>query len=262
ETENRRPRAERHDSALVFTLASVVWQRGRGLVTHDVRVVFRPDLVVTVHWEPVPEIEEVSSRWRAREYRPEPGIVPAMAILYGLLDTVLDRAFQALDSVSDELEKLESAVFAGRRQRIVERVFRLRRGLLELRRSIAPLREVSNALLGLETKQLGDQAAAYAHDVYDRVLRILEQVDTAHDLLAGVLEAHLSVASNELNQTMRTLTAWSIILMSLSLIAGLYGMNFHWMPGLDWRWGFLTTLLIMGMLGVALYFLFRRIQWL
>ena len=261
ETESRRPRAERYDSTLVFTVASVLWKRGRGLVPCEVRVVFRADLVVTVHWEPVLEIDEVRARWEARGYRGEPGLAPAMAVLYDLLDAVLDRAFQSLDSVNDELDALESAVFADRRQRIVQRVFRLRRGLLELRRTIAPLREVCNALLGPETERLGAQAG-YVHDLYDRALRILVQVDTVHDLLAGVLEAHLSVTSNELNQTMRTLTAWSIILMSLSLIAGIYGMNFRWIPGLEWRWGFTATLFVMVFLGVALYLLFRRIQWL
>ncbi|WP_081886918.1 CorA family divalent cation transporter [Thermorudis peleae] len=102
----------------------------------------------------------------------------------------------------------------------------------------------------------------YFQDLYDHVLRILDTVDTYRDLLAGMLEAHLSVTSNQLNQVMRTLTAWSIILMTLALIAGIYGMNFKNMPELNLWWGYYAVLAGMAVLVIGLFALFRHIRWL
>jgi magnesium transporter len=97
--------------------------------------------------------------------------------------------------------------------------------------------------------------------VHDHLLRAVEELDTLRDLLTGAMEAQLSVVSNQLNVTMRLMTAWSIILMAMALISGIYGMNFRLMPELAWRWGYAYALGLMGVVGAGLFLYFRRRRW-
>jgi magnesium transporter len=138
----------------------------------------------------------------------------------------------------------------------------LKRTLLEFRRHVAPTREALNALLRGDLLALDSATIMQMQDVYDHVLRIIDGIDLHRDLLAAVLDVHLSVQSNRLNQVMKVLTIASIILMVNSLIAGIYGMNFEGMPELHWRWGYPVAMGGMIALSGLLFWFFRRRGWL
>jgi magnesium transporter len=184
-------------------------------------------------------------------------------LLYSLLDTIVDNYFPVLDVVAERAGAVEEEIFDhGNRGTTLEEIFSLRKNLLALGRILAPERDLMNTLTRRDIELLGPDTAVYFQDVYDHLIRVTDAIDTYRDLLGGALDAHLSVISNDLNQVMRTLTAWSIILMSLALIAGIYGMNFVLTPSSDWTLSFEVVVTGMAALGLALFAMFKRINWL
>jgi magnesium transporter len=134
--------------------------------------------------------------------------------------------------------------------------------LVRFRRAAAPLREVLAQLLRREVPWIGAATVTMLQDVYDHSLRIGDLVDSQRDLLTGLLEAHLAVVSNRMNQVMKLTSSWGAILLVATLIAGIYGMNFEDMPELHWRFGYFGALALMAISTVILYRLFRRRGWL
>ena len=144
-----------------------------------------------------------------------------------MLDAAVDSYFPELDRLSDRIDALEDRVLAGDADRsgLVE-LLELKRRLLELRRVLAPMRDMANALLRRDIGIVSDKSLPYYQDLYDHLVRVLDQVDLYRDLLATVLDARMTVASNSLSAIMKRLTAFTVILMVPTLIAGIYGMNF------------------------------------
>src|SRR5262249_41097362 len=144
---------------------------------------------------------------------------------------VVDGYFPLLDTVSDRIERLEDRILRGGQiSDTLRSILLLKREMLDLRRHLSPLRDVANVLLRRDLPPIDDQSAPYFQDLYDHLVRVLDQLDLQRDLLASALEANLSVTSNNLNAVMKRLTAFTVILMVPTLVAGIYGMNFHFMP--------------------------------
>lgn len=184
-------------------------------------------------------------------------------VLWAVLDVIVDRYFEVVDSLDDRLEGLEEIVFEGRSGGATPReVFALRRSMVTFRRAAAPLREVIAQMLRREVEVVGDAALMHLQDVFDHVLRVADLVESQRDVLTGLLEAHLAVASNRMNEVMKLMSSWGAIVLGATLIAGIYGMNFRHMPELDWRFGYPLALGMMAVLTVVLYRMFRRRNWL
>jgi len=135
-------------------------------------------------------------------------------------------------------------------------VLTIKRELLELRRILAPQRDIANALLRRDVELIGDAEAPYYQDLYDHLLRVLDALDLYRDLVASALDANLSVTNNSLNAVMKRLTAFTVLLMVPTLIAGIYGMNFQYMPELRLHYGYFITLGVMALsiVGIGAYF--------
>jgi magnesium transporter len=142
-------------------------------------------------------------------------------------------------------------------------LFASKRSLLEMRRVAAPQRDMINMLMRHDTRLIDETLRAYFRDIYDHLLRITEQIDTHRDLLAGALDIYLSMVSNRLNEVVKVLTIVTAIFASLTVISGIYGMNFERsFPPFEWRYGFVAVLGIMAASIVAMLALFRRLRWL
>jgi magnesium transporter len=210
--------------------------------------------LISVRWKDSPAIEGVGKRFRDR---PDAVARTPGTLLYSILDAVVDGYFPLLDRLTDKIEDLEGRILAGGHTSDSLRiVLRLKRELLELRRNLSPQRDVANALLRRDLPLVDDASAPYFQDLYDHLVRVLDTVDLQRDLLASALEANLSVTSNNLNAVMKRLTAFTVILMVPTLIAGIYGMNFHFMPELSWPLGYPLALGFMAvvMAGAAVFF--------
>jgi len=213
-----------------------------------------PGYLVSVRWHGSPAIEEVERRFRER---PDAVARTPGSLVYAILDAALDGFFPLLDRLTDKIEDLEEMILAGGRSSDTLRtILGLKRKLLELRRNLSPQRDVANALLRRDLPLVDDTSAPYFQDLYDHTIRVLDQLDLQRDLLASALEANLSVTSNALNAVMKRLTAFTVVLMVPTLIAGIYGMNFHFMPELSWPLGYPVVLgvMLLTMAGAALFF--------
>jgi magnesium transporter len=238
---------------------------GSEFSTDEVDIVMGPGWMVTVR-HPAPDgrrlpVDLVEHRFELQ--RTEHSITEEGFLLWALFDVIVDRYFEVTDAFDDRLDALEEAVFGDDGQGGVPRdVFAIRRDLMEFRRAAAPIREVVNSMIRKEVSFVSEPAIVHFHDIYDRVLRIVDLVESQRDLLTGLLEADLAVISNRLNTVMKKMTSWGAILIVATLIAGIYGMNFRHMPELHWQYGYALALGMMAVSTFVLYRYFKRRDWL
>jgi len=257
---HERPKVDSYDGYyfLVFYAISYDERRNR-LSSEAINLFVGSNYLVSVHHDEISAIDETIKRWQkdAEQFGHDAG-----ALLYALLDTITDEYFPVIDRLADRVEGIEEQIFERFSEDALQDVFSLKRDLLSIRRIVAPERDVLNILIRREVPIFDRNAILYLQDVYDHIVRITDSIDTYRDLLSSALDAFLSVQSNRLNQIVKVLTIASIVLMSDALIAGIYGMNFEFMPELHWTFGYPFALGLMVMIGVALVAFFRWRKWL
>jgi magnesium transporter len=243
---------------VLFLTAHAVQQQNGEEVYTEIGFFLGQHFLVTVHTEAVPLIEYWFQRWTTQ---PDKVGKTSAHLLHLLLDAIVDEYFPLGDTLEEKSDELEDAIFAGSRDVQVGDILQVKRRLLEMRQHITPLRDILNALLRRDMELIPDEVVPYLQDVYDHTLRIAELADLNRDILAGVLDAYLSVVSNRLNEVMRILTVISTVLMSAALIAGIYGMNFVHMPELRWKAGYPLAAAMMVVVGVVEWYIFKRKGW-
>lgn len=213
--------------------------------------------LVTVRQESVREVRELMARWRSQPRH----WTSVGQLAHGLLDGIMDSYFPMVDHFSARVAATESEVYE-QPQDAMQHIMSLRRELLRFRGVVGPTRDVLSSLLRRDLPFLNPDLMPYFQDVRDHSVRVTEEIDMLRDLLSTAVEAQFTVTSNQLNQTVRMMTAWSIILMSMALITGIYGMNFAHMPELNWRYGYTFAIIAMFLVGSLLVIFFRRKRWL
>ncbi|MCG2721510.1 MAG: magnesium/cobalt transporter CorA [Thermodesulfovibrionales bacterium] len=183
-------------------------------------------------------------------------------LAYSLIDAIVDHYFTILEKLGERIETLEDEVVENPEQKIINDIHQLKRQLINVRRSIWPLREVLNIMGRGDSALITDSIHPYLRDVYDHTIRIIETIEAFRDILAGILDIYLSNISNRINAVMKVLTIIATIFMPLTFIAGIYGMNFKSMPELEWRLGYPLILLVMTAIGISMLIYFRRKKWL
>jgi magnesium transporter len=225
----------------------------------EIHLFVGPDWLLIVTWDPTPLLDTVRQRFADGRGLGGGGV---SELLYAMLDAVVDSYFPELERLSDRISILEDRVLEGDADRdSLREVLAVKRRLLDLRRILGPTRDVANQLLRRDLDIIDPATVPYYQDLYDHLVRVIDQLDVYRDLLAAVLDTRLTVASNNLNAVMKRLTAFTVILMVPTLIAGIYGMNFDRMPELSWPLGYPLALAAMALsVGVAITF-FRRRGW-
>lgn len=183
-------------------------------------------------------------------------------LAYSLIDAIVDSYFIILEKVGEKIEFLEEAVVNEPTQRVLQEIHGLKRDMIFLRKSVWPLREVITGMERGDHQLIHESIHLYLRDVYDHTIRIIETIEANRDILSGVLDIYLSSISNRINAVMKVLTIIATIFMPLTFIAGVYGMNFKYMPELDWRWGYPAVWLLMGGIGISMLVFFRKMKWL
>jgi magnesium transporter len=227
----------------------------------ELHLIVGPKYMVTLHWGPSPTIDDVRRRWRQE---PDAVATSPAGLVYALLDALADGYFPLLDRLSERIDSLEDSIVTGGTEsgpKAVKPVLDLKRELLDLRRVVAPLRDVANALLRKDVSPAEEELIPYFQDLYDHLVRVLDNIDLYREMLAAALDANLSVTSNNLNVIVKRLTSFTVILMIPTLIAGIYGMNFRFMPELYWPFGYFAALGLMLAASVGAYLYFRARDW-
>jgi magnesium transporter len=253
----QRPKVDQYEGYYFIVLYTV--RSEPEIVTNEVHCFWGSNYFVSVHEGPVPEIRTAVERWVTSGERLRQGVAYQV---YALFDAVVDGYFPVVDAVAERIEDLEDRVFSGDDPEVVRDVFEFRRQLFAVRRVIAPLRDVLNELIRRDVPVFPRTLIPYLTDVYDHAIRVIDALDLQRDLLASAMESYLSATSNRLNQTMRTLTAYTIALIVPTLIAGVYGMNYRLIPRNDTEWGFGFAVALMGVSMIGLLAWFKRNGWL
>lgn len=229
-----------------------------GVPDAEMLVVTKPHALLCLSNRPMKWWDEFLVRWGRGNYLP-PFAGPRG--LYSLMDEVVDAVFPVLDASQDRVDDLGNQIIAGGAVPEAAVLAELRT-MIHLRHQVAPLRDELNSLLRRDQGCIPDEMRDDFADVYGHTHRILESIELSRDFLSTLIETQLNSASLKLNEIMKVLTVSSIVLMSVTLIASIYGMNFKYMPELNHPWGYPLVLLTMLLLAGGLIFTFRRRGWL
>ena len=183
-------------------------------------------------------------------------------LVYALLDAIVDNYFIILENIGEQIEFIEEKLVINPASETLNTIHKLKREMLFLRKSVWPLREVISGMERGESSLIKGTTKIYLRDVYDHNIQIIDTIETLRDMLSGMLDIYLTSISNRLNAVMKVLTIIATIFMPLTFLAGIYGMNFKYMPELEWKWGYPLILLIMSTIGISMLFYFKRKKWL
>jgi magnesium transporter len=258
---HQRPKLEIYGGDTVFLVVKTVSYEGHDDVIEvgEVMVFLGSDFLITVRHGEAGGLGDVRERLEGEPDRLRLG--PAAAT-HAILDRIVDAYEPVVVAVRDDIEEVESEVFSPGRSYPVERIYKLRREVIEFARAIGPLRAAVQGLAGQDVPNVHPDLLPYFRDVADHVARVNDQVEGFGTLLAGVLQANLTQVSVRQNEDMRRISAWVAILAVPTSVAGIYGMNFEHMPELGWRLGYPAVLLLIAVVCVFLFVRFRRAGWL
>ncbi len=257
----QRPKAEDFGDYLFIVLKMLRPREGVGIATEQVSLILGENFVISFQegfagdaFNPIRE--------RIRGGKGRIRTMGADFLAYSLIDAVVDDYFVALEKIGEEIEELEVEVVTSPTRETQRKIHRLKRSMIFLRKSVWPLREVIGSLERRDSRLVREGTIVYFRDVYDHAVQVIDTVDTYRDMLSGMLDIYLTSLSNRTNEVMKVLTIIATIFMPLTFIVGLYGMNFKYMPELEWHWGYPAVLLLMFLISIAMVIFFRRKRWL
>jgi magnesium transporter len=183
-------------------------------------------------------------------------------LAYTLVDTIVDHYFLVLEKFGEEVEGMEEELVANPTPETFQVIHTLKSELIFLRKSVWPLREVASGLEREESPLIHKATRIFLRDVYDHTIQVIDTIETFRDLVSGMLDVYLSSVSNKMNEVMKLLTIIATIFIPLTFVAGIYGMNFKYMPELEWHWGYFAALFVMVGIVLLMVFYFKRKRWL
>ncbi|MGE5580537.1 MAG: magnesium/cobalt transporter CorA [Bacillota bacterium] len=255
----QRPKIDEYPGHLFLVVHSVSVETESGLYRPaEFNIFIAREFIVTFH------AEENRSLNRLREEYCKTAVWKDRStgfLLQAVLGTLLDDFFPVIDDMGDELDSIERRIFVKPDQDLLALSFRLRRSIFLVRKSLSPERDVLIGLLRRECPFMAPEDRAYFMDVYDRILRLFDFAENMHELLSNAMDSYLSSISNRTNEVMKVLTIITTIMMPLTLIAGIYGMNFRYMPEIGWRYGYPMALGSMALVTGIMLRYFRKKGW-
>ena len=258
---HQRPKLEEYGRCLFVVLRTGTWdEKAHSVITGETHLFVGERYIVSVRHGETLGYADVRKRCECSPHllKAGPGFV-----LYALMDSIVDRYFPIIDSFEEEIETLEEAIFASRMDpNIAERIYELKREVIQAKRAVSPLIDVCNRLVRYDLGLIADEVRPYFRDVYDHVVRINESTENVRELLSSALEANLSLTAIRQNEVMKSLAGWAAIFGVGTLMAGIWGMNFEAMPELHTRWGYPFALLAMAGVSGAVYWRLKRAGWL
>ncbi|QNE17046.1 magnesium/cobalt transporter CorA [Kribbella qitaiheensis] len=257
---HQRPKVERYGDSIVVVLRTLWYpDSGDAVETGQVSVFVGKRYVVTVrHGEGAPL---TTARAELEERASVLGHGPA-AVLWAICDSIVDGYEEVAEAVEVDVDEIETSVFSPERTSDAERIYTLKREVLEMLRAIVPLQQPIESFAHGAVPLISREAAPFFRDVADHVIRVSDQTEALDTLLSSALNAHLARVSVQQNDDMRRISAWVAIAAAPTALAGIYGMNFRHMPELTWHYGYYGVLALMLVTCAIMYAAFRRAGWL
>lgn len=182
-------------------------------------------------------------------------------LIYSLLDAIVDGYFEVLEELGERIDKVEEVVLQVSSTETLHEIREIKNSLMYIHKYIWPLREVTSWLGKDSTELIRPSTELYIRDVYDHIIQIIDTTETYRELLAGLIDLNLSSVSFRLNEVMKVLTIISTLFIPLTFIAGVYGMNFRYMPEIDWKYGYYATWIVMVVIAVSMLIFFKKKKW-
>ena len=263
---HQRPKLERYDNTLFMVLKPVSYvghaqptTAHEIIETGEVMVFVGTDFVITVRHGKHSSLREVRRRLEAD---PEQLALGPAAVLHAIADRVVDTYLDVTEAIEDDIEEMEREVFTPRSTMDAEQIYVMKREVLELRRAVAPLGAPLRKLTEGYSSLVPHDVRSYFRDVDDHLVTVTERVAGFNELLSSLVQAVLAKTTMRQNNDMRRITSYAAIITVPTMIAGIYGMNFDYMPELQWRYGYPLVLLVIATICITLFRVFRRNQWL
>lgn len=258
---DQRPKTEDFGEYLFIILKMLTYDADTGDVnTEHVGLVLGPNYVLSFQENEGDVFDAVRDRIRIPESRIRK--MGADYLAYALIDAVVDNYFVILEQIGETVGSLEEDLVANPKPETLHQIHDLKQEMIILRKSVWPLREVVNGLIRGDSKLVRESTGIFLKDVYDHTIQVIDGVETYRDVLAGMLDLYLSTVSNKMNEVIKVLTIIATLFIPLTFVAGIYGMNFQYMPELGWRWGYPAIWLVIVGIIVLMLTYFRRKKWL
>ncbi|WP_287588788.1 magnesium/cobalt transporter CorA [Candidatus Borrarchaeum sp.] len=255
----QRPKIDDFES-YIFVVLKMLYYEENEIKIEQISLILGSNFVISFQEQPTDVFDPIRERIRNLVGRIRKQGSDYLA--YTLLDTIVDNYFIILEKVGETIEFLEEELVENPTSETLHQLHKLKREMIALRKSVWPLREVISRLERLENPLIRESTDIYLRDVYDHTIQVIDAVETYRDMLSGMFDIYLSSISNKMNEVMKVLTIIATIFIPLTLIAGIYGMNFKLMPELEWQFGYPFTLLMMFALGLVMTIYFRMKKWL
>ncbi|HEY5751030.1 MAG TPA: magnesium/cobalt transporter CorA [Chryseolinea sp.] len=256
---DQRPKAEEYDDYLFFTLKMLYRIEGTSIDYEQISFVLGSNFLVSFQEKEGDLFEGFRDRIRL-----DLGKVRkkhADYLLYRLIDIIVDNYYNVLDRVGDIIDEIEETVYENPTNETFYKIQSLKKELIYLRKALYPLRDALSKIVKGESEYVKEENIRYFSDVYDHVSHIIDSMDTFKDLTSSLMDIHINAMNTKMNEVMKVLTVISTIFMPLTFIVGVYGMNFKFMPELDWKYGYYVVWGIMGLIFISMMIYFRKKKW-
>jgi magnesium transporter len=257
----QRPKFDDFDEYFYMILKMISYDDEKDdILSEQVSLVVGKNFVISFQEHVGDVLDPVRDRIRGKKGR----IVKMGAdyLAYSLIDTIIDNYYAVLEKIGDRIESMEDDLLEDPSPGIVQTIQKAKRNMIYLRKSIWPLREAVSGLERSESKLIAKQTRVFLKDVYDHTIQVIDTLESLRDLVAGMLDMYMSSVSNRMNEVMKVLTIIATIFIPLTFVAGIYGMNFEFMPELGFRWAYPAVWGVMLVICIAMLVFFKRKRWL
>lgn len=256
----QRPKTEDHGD-YIFTVLRMLYydQEEEEIISEQISVILGPNYVISFQEREGDIFNPIRERIRNGKGRIRKAGADYLA--YGLLDAIVDHYFLILENLGEKIESLEEELVTHHTPETLQMIHKLKTTMISLRKSVWPLREVIGGLERGESPLITEPTGIYLRDLYDHTIQVIDTIETFRDMVSGMLDIYLSSVSNRMNEVMKVLTIIATIFIPLTFIAGIYGMNFKFMPELEWHFGYPLALLVMLSIVGLMVIYFRRKRW-
>jgi len=256
----QRPKIEDYDSYVYTVLKMMLLDKEKNeIIIDQVSIIFGYNYILSFQEREVDVFDPLRERLKNPASRLRKNGVDYLA--YGLIDAVIDNYFLILEHFGEKIEEIEDELVIQPSPETIRTIQKFKRIMITLRKSVWPLRELINGMQKIESEIIKDTTQIYLRDIYDHTIQVIDSVEDFREILASMVDIYLSSVSNKMNDIMKVLTVIATIFIPLTFVAGVYGMNFDYMPELQWRWGYPAILLFMASVGTIMFSYFKKKRW-
>lgn len=257
----QRPKVEPYDNVLYIVLRSLYYDPERVMIQNEqISIILGTNYIISFQEKEHNLTAFIKERIKSRKTRTN-NIKPDY-LMYTLIDVVVDNYFVVLEKIAETVDDLEETLVHTTDSLVLRDIHLLKRETIIMRKSIWPLREVISKLNRGDFEQVSPNINLYLRDLYDHTIQVVDTIETFRDMISGILDLYLSNIGHKTNQIMKLLAIAATIFAPLTFLTGIWGMNFQFMPELEWRWGYPCALTLMGGIIITMVFFFKKKKWL